>query len=57
VKSDDIQYHQTRAARELDMGLSTSCLNAARAHLQLSSLHMRRARELGGTDGKPPLQM
>ena len=57
VKLDDIQYHQARAARELDMGLSTSCLNAARAHLQLSSLHMQRARELGATDGKPPLQM
>ena len=57
VDSDDIRYHQARAARELDMGLSTSCLNAARAHLQLSSLHTQRARELGATEGKPPLQM
>ncbi len=39
------------------MGLSTSCLNAARAHLQLSSLHTKRARELGAADSKPPLQM
>jgi len=57
VKADDIRYHQARAARELDMGLSTNCLNAARAHLKLSSLHQQRARELGAAETKPPLQM
>jgi len=54
---EEIQYHQSRAARELDLGLSASNLNAARAHLKLSSLHMQRARELGATDPRPPLQM
>jgi hypothetical protein len=56
VRSDEIEYHQTRAARELDMGLSTNCLNAARAHLQLSTLHFRRARELRATRENPPPQ-
>lgn len=57
MKADDIRYHQARAARELDMGLSTNCLNAARAHLKLSSLHQERARELGAAETKPPLHM
>jgi hypothetical protein len=57
VKPNDIQYHQARAARELDMGLSTDCMNAARAHLQLSSLHLQRARELGAVEAKPSQHM
>ena len=52
VKMDDIQYHRTRAARELDAGNSASCANAARAHLTLSALHMERARVLGAIETK-----
>lgn len=40
-----VGYHSNRALRELDLGLTASCFAAARAHLELSSLHMRRARE------------
>ncbi|MFC7536575.1 hypothetical protein ACFQPG_04255 [Sphingomonas sp. GCM10030256] len=43
---DDILYHQTRASRELDLGLSTDNLAAARAHLKLATLHSERAKEL-----------
>jgi hypothetical protein len=50
---DDIQYHQARAARELDAGRSASCANAARAHLTLSELHMERARVLGAIAARP----
>lgn len=53
-----IQYHADRAMRELDMGLAAACTAAARAHLQLSSLHMTRIQELRLADGaKPPLIM
>ena len=57
MKADDIRYHQARAARELDMGLSTNCLNAARAHLQLRTLHLERARELGAVENESALCM
>ena len=53
VKSDDIQYHQARAARELDAGQTASCANAARAHLTLSALHTERARVLGAIEATP----
>jgi hypothetical protein len=53
VRADDIQYHQARAARELDAGRLASCANAARAHVTLSELHMERARVLGAIAAKP----
>jgi hypothetical protein len=53
---DQIDYHSDRAMRELDAGLTAKSMPAARAHLQLSSLHMERVRELGGDTArmKPP---
>lgn len=56
---EQIEYHSHRAMRELDQGLIASCVAAARAHLQLSSLHMSRMRDLrGSTLGhRPPLVM
>ena len=44
---DEISYHRARAARELNLGLATLSLAAARSHLRLSSLHFERARQLG----------
>lgn len=54
-----LDYHAARATRELDMGLAAGSAAAARAHLQLASLHMARVRELTGTiatlvGGPPP---
>jgi hypothetical protein len=43
---EDLAYHRTRATRELNLGLASSALRVARAHLQLSSLHFRRMREI-----------
>ena len=50
---DQIRYHSTRAMRELDQGLSADSPAAARAHLELSSLHLQRARALGQGDEEP----
>jgi succinate dehydrogenase flavin-adding protein (antitoxin of CptAB toxin-antitoxin module) len=55
-----IEYHSRRAMRELDAGLTASSIAAARAHLQLSNLHMQRMRELAGDAAagiKPPLTL
>ena len=56
---DQIEYHSQRAIRELDQGLMAACVPAARAHLQLSSLHLSRMRELRGSGkgSNPPLVM
>ena len=56
---EQIEYHSQRAMRELDQGLVASCVAAARAHLQLSSLHMSRMRDLRGSSvgQRPPLVM
>jgi hypothetical protein len=43
---DDTEYHFARAQNELNLGLGARGGAAARAHLQLSTLHMQRAREL-----------
>ena len=43
-----ITYHRARADRERNIGLTSSSLAAARAHLRLSSLHWQRVHELGG---------
>ncbi len=45
---DQIRYHQDRAERELAIGLTAQSIPAARAHLQLASLHRDRAKALGG---------
>lgn len=41
-----IDYHSDRATRELDLGRAAKTPAAARAHLELASLHMARVREL-----------
>ena len=56
----DLEYHRQRAADELNIGLSSSSLAAARAHLRLSSLHFERARSIGKPDAlndRPPFQL
>jgi len=51
-----IAYHAQRAVRELNRGLGTSNIRAARAHLKLSLLHRERARSLSeGAALKKPL--
>jgi hypothetical protein len=52
---DVLDYHRRRAMRELDLGLTAECPNAARAHLTLSSLHLQRLRQAGGEQGNAPL--
>lgn len=42
----ELDYHRARAARELNLGLASSAIRVARAHLQLSSLHFQRVKEL-----------
>ena len=57
--TDQLEYHERRAARELSLGLAAQCIPAARAHLQLSSMHRERMRAIAGgvTASKPPLVM
>lgn len=57
--NDQIKYHEDRAAREMAFGLTAQSIPAARAHLQLSSLHRERVRALGGGSGvsEPPQLM
>ena len=57
--TDQIEYHEQRAARELSLGLTAQSVAAARAHLQLSSMHREQMRALGENLGlsKPPLIM
>ena len=47
-QQDVIDYHSTRASKEMDLGLTTNVMAASRAHLKLAALHMRRVRELTG---------
>lgn len=42
----DLDYHRQRANRELNLGLASSSIRVARAHLQLSSLHFKKMREI-----------
>ncbi|MDT9597358.1 hypothetical protein [Sphingosinicella rhizophila] len=46
MKRDDLAYHSDRARHELHLGLVSKCMRAARAHLQLSSLHMKKVLDL-----------
>jgi hypothetical protein len=57
--SEQMKYHEDRAARELSLGLTAQSIPAARAHFQLSSMHRERMRALGAGVGasKPPLIM
>jgi hypothetical protein len=55
--SDAAEFHRRRAEHELDVGLIASNPQAARAHLELSSLHYRRARELDDRRSGPLLRM
>jgi hypothetical protein len=43
---DEIDYHRRRALRELDLGIGAESSEAARAHLELSSLHLKRMEAL-----------
>lgn len=43
---DRARLHEDRAMEELDLALGAGSLAAARAHLQLSSLHLDRMRDL-----------
>ena len=54
---DRARFHRQRAEHELDIGLIASSPAAARAHLELSSLHHRRARELDDHASGPLLRM
>jgi hypothetical protein len=51
-KEEAVSYHSRRATHELDLGLTAESGTAARAHLQLASMHMERVRELTGAS--PP---
>jgi len=44
--TNEITYHRQRASRELNLGLNSGSLPAARAHLKLSSLHFEKLRDL-----------
>lgn len=50
---DDLEYHNARSLRELQLGLTAPSMAVARSHLQLSSLHMKRVLEMRGTDPTP----
>ena len=45
---DDIKYHSERAMIELDLALAAADASAAKAHLDLSSLHLKEMRALAG---------
>lgn len=56
--ADQIEYHSRRSSLELDLGLRASSIVAAKAHLELSTLHLRRAQALGEpSNRKPPCIM
>jgi hypothetical protein len=57
--SEHIQYHENRAEREMSLGLTATSIAAARAHLQLSSMHREQVRALSAQVGvsKPPMIM
>jgi hypothetical protein len=57
AQTNNAIYHRDRALQELDLGLTAACPMAARSHMELSSLHLQRARDLGVTMPKPPLHM
>ena len=56
---DHLEYHEARAAHEMSLGLTATSIPAARAHLQLSSMHRERIRAIAGAcaTSKPPQVM
>lgn len=42
MTGDQIRFHSERAAAELDLAASASNVAAARAHFELSKLHLER---------------
>lgn len=54
MSRQEIDYHRTRASRELNLGLTSASMPAARAHLRLSSLHLERLRALEGYVSSDP---
>ncbi len=52
--TSDIDYHRARASRELNLGLTSRSMAAARVHLRLSWLHLERARALQGAGVSEP---
>ena len=59
MEDADLEYHKRRATAELDRGLTSTHIVAARAHLALASMHMQRVRELSepGARLEPVLRM
>ncbi len=57
--TDLIAYHEQRAEREMALGLTATSMAAARAHLELATLHREQVRGLAGrlSGSKPPLIM
>ena len=57
--NDQLEYHEARAAHEMSLGLTAKSIAAARAHLQLSSMHRERIRGIAGAGAtsKPPQVM
>jgi hypothetical protein len=45
---DEATHHGERALRELHLGLTAQSIPVARAHLGLSSLHMKKVVDLQG---------
>ena len=54
-RQDALSYHSQRATHELDLGLSAGSASAARAHLELASMHLQRLRELTEKPAPIPL--
>ncbi|MBV8685324.1 MAG: hypothetical protein JOZ90_14655 [Alphaproteobacteria bacterium] len=54
MRDDDHHYHVERARAELDAAYRATGGAVAAAHLRLSSLHMRRARDLAARPLPPP---
>ena len=55
--SNRAKFHRARTEHELDVGLIVGSSAAADAHLELSSLHHRRASELNDLSSGPRLRM
>jgi hypothetical protein len=43
---EEMKFHSDRAVAELDLGLHSRSVEAARAHYDLSALHFQKMREL-----------
>jgi hypothetical protein len=51
---DEVRFHTRRAMAELDLASRSHDATAARAHLGLSELHLRRMREIWRGAGSSP---